>query len=91
MVRLCTALLLICASAGVSARDVSMESPNGETGSCPEIEAAASPKTEALPTTAVRKPVGKAHATTQGGGGEAPVSVRSPGPRWHSFLPGMFR
>jgi len=91
MVRLSLAVLLTCLCAGVSAGEVRMQSPNGETGTCPEAEApatAAAPK--AAPTTApVRaKPAAKP-ATTQGGGGDA--TVRGQGPRWHSFLPGMFR
>ncbi|TWI03051.1 hypothetical protein IP90_02155 [Luteimonas cucumeris] len=91
MVRLCLALLLVCACAGASARDMSMLSPNGETGTCPEVEETTAPKataTTAPAPTPVRKPV-KPSAATQGGGGEA--SVRTQGPRWHSFLPGMFR
>ncbi|MCL1634703.1 hypothetical protein M2650_08685 [Luteimonas sp. SX5] len=95
MVRLCLALLLICACAAVSARDVRMQTPNGETGTCPEPETsvAAAPKTAPASTPArgakpASKPASAAN-TTQGGGGEA--AVRSQGPRWHSFLPGMFR
>lgn len=88
MVRFCLALLLICACAGVSAREVRLQSPNGETGTCPELQAqAATPK--AAPAPVRSKPAAKPAATTQGGGGEA--SVRGQGPRWHSFLPGMFR
>lgn len=92
MVRLCLALLLICACAAVSAREVRLQTPNGETGTCPEVEAstvpAAAPKSAPAPAPARAKPAAKP-ATTQGGGGDA--SVRSQGPRWHSFLPGMFR
>lgn len=94
MVRLCLALLLICACAAVSAREVRMQTPNGETGTCPDVEAttaAAATTPKAAPATAQargNKPATKP-ATTQGGGGDA--AVRSQGPRWHSFLPGMFR
>lgn len=90
MVRFCLALLLICACAGVSAREVRLQSPNGETGTCPELQAqAATPKAAPAPAPARSKPAAKPAATSQGGGGEA--SVRGQGPRWHSFLPGMFR
>lgn len=91
MVRLSLAMLLICLCAGVSAGEVRMQSPNGETGTCPEVEAAATapaPKAAARTPATARKPASKP-ATTQGGGGEA--TVRGQGPRWHSFLPGMFR
>ncbi len=96
MVRLCLALLLICACAVVSAREVHLQTPNGETGTCPEPETSATtaaPKAAPAPAPArSAKPAGKqaaASGTTQGGGGDA--TVRSQGPRWHSFLPGMFR
>lgn len=94
MVRLSLVLLLMCACASVSAREVRLQSPNGETGTCPEVEAQA--PANAAPKTAARAPARKpaakpaaAPSTTQGGGGDA--SVRGQGPRWHSFLPGMFR
>lgn len=96
MVRLFLALLLICACAAVSAREVRLQTPNGETGTCPEVEAApaATATAKAAPAAAPArgaKPANKPAnaATTQGGGGDA--TVRSQGPRWHSFLPGMFR
>lgn len=93
MVRLCLALLLTCACAAVSAREVHMQTPNGETGTCPEVEATTVPaatarKAAPAPAPARAKPAAKP-ATTQGGGGDA--TVRGQGPRWHSFLPGMFR
>ena len=95
MVRLCLALLLTCACAAVYAGEVQMQTPNGETGTCPDVEATTVPtattrKTAPAPAPArAHKPAAKP-ATTQGGGG-GDGSVRSQGPRWHSFLPGMFR
>jgi hypothetical protein len=91
MIRPCLALLLICACAGVSAREVRLQSPNGETGTCPQAEAA--PATDVKHIRAAgpaRKPAGKP-TRAQGGGGGDDASIRNQGPRWHSFLPGMFR
>lgn len=95
MVRLSLALLLLCVCATVSAREVRLQSPNGETGTCPEVEAqvatAQAPKTHPPHTAAARgKAAAKPAQTSQGGGGDA-STVRNQGPRWHSFLPGMFR
>lgn len=81
--RLCLCLLIVCASAGVAARDVKSSSANG--GSCPEPSAepivpakekprAAAPVREARPRPALH--------------GDLPAR---PSLRWHSFLPGMFR
>jgi len=94
MVRLSLALLLLCACASASAREVRLQSPNGETGTCPEVEAQApadpAPKTAAAHAPA-RKPAAKPAAAPSQGGGGGDATVRSQGPRWHSFLPGMFR
>ena len=93
-------LALICAfaSAGVAARDYRMQGPGsgGSTlQSCPdeEIDAAVaeatqkSPKPRAAVNTQPRKPA-KVTPTARG---DADSSARLPAPRWHSFLPGMFR
>ncbi|TKR29612.1 hypothetical protein FCE95_15930 [Luteimonas gilva] len=94
MVRLSLALLLLCACTSVSARNIGLQSPNGESGSCPEVETQAAetpaPKTNAGHTTARTKPAAKPAPAAQGGGG-GETAPRSQGPRWHSFLPGMFR
>ncbi len=94
MVRLSLALLLLCVCTSVSARNVGLQSPNGESGTCPEVETQAAetpaPKANAGHTTARGKPAAKPAPAAQGGGG-GDTTTRSPGPRWHSFLPGMFR
>lgn len=85
MIRICLCLLIACASAGVAARDVKMSSPND--GSCPDSV------TDREPARAsVRKPAParetrakpSVHSDWVGNG-------RQQSPRWHSFLPGMFR
>jgi hypothetical protein len=84
-------LLLLCISSIVSARDVRLHGPNGDGGACPD----ATPVT-AVPATAATKPT---PATPGRSKAKAPILFRAGGdddigphtPRWHSFLPGMFR
>lgn len=86
--RLMICLLLLGASLPVVARDA-----RGDTGTdapCPPVAA----QTEAvLDTGTVRRApaasASKARSPASGGGSEVEAAVR--GPRWHSFLPGMFR
>jgi hypothetical protein len=82
-------LLLLSAGSMAGAREVRLHGPNGD-GGCPD---AATPATAAAPTKAATsttthtdkiKPV----ITVRGGGDDNGVSHA---PRWHSFLPGMFR
>jgi hypothetical protein len=87
-------LLLLSAGALAEVRDVRMHGPNGDGGNeCTEADAAdpadtATPAAKpaasaAKPTDATRiKPV-----VTVRGGDDGSVHA----PRWHSFLPGMFR
>lgn len=85
MFRICLCLLIALTSAGVAARDVKMSSANG--GSCPESVV---DKDEAAPTGARKAALRDAkakptvHSDSVGNG-------RMQSPRWHSFLPGMFR
>ncbi len=79
-----TALLV---SAAASAREVRLQGPNGEGGVCP---------TAAAEAEADLPPSQKRPAGNRGGKAKATPMVRSGGdavarPRWHSFLPGMFR
>lgn len=92
MNRFALCLLLLCASFVVTARDVRMHGANGDGGGGCSDEAAAPADTS---TPAKHVPVaanrGKAKAPTSfrgsgGGSDDAPHA-----PRWHSFLPGMFR
>jgi hypothetical protein len=88
MNRIAPCLLLLCVSAMAGAHEVRMHGPNGD-GGC--SDAKATPATLATPPA---KPAGATHAKAK----TAPV-FRAGGdddnsphmPRWHSFLPGMFR
>jgi hypothetical protein len=80
-------LLLCCASSISMARDVQLHGANGDGGSdvCPEQATPASTSKRA-PVTRTGK--AKAPASLRGGD-SSDAGVRAP--RWHSFLPGMFR
>lgn len=86
MLRICLALLIIAMSAAVSARDVKLASANS--GSCPESSASARDEASRSLRSGVPARETKAkptvHTDTPGGG-------RLQSPRWHNFLPGMFR
>lgn len=95
VLRLLLAALLLGAvgTAAAVTRDVRMHGPNGEGGgSCPDAT------TTAPTSTAPTKP--SSTTATQGSKTKPVISVRgstggddgsSHAPRWHSFLPGMFR
>ena len=81
-------VLLCCASSLSLAREVQLHSPNGDGG------------TEACPDTPTQRPPAAKHAAPPTHvKAKLPVSVRGGDsddagprmPRWHSFLPGMFR
>lgn len=86
-------LLLALASAGVAAREVSLQSANSGGGTCPELAAAMASNKKHTASVSITAPVAP---TTRGR--NRPASVRGEDtdarvapPRWHSFLPGMFR
>ena len=87
MTRMLVLALLLCVALPVAARDVRMLSPNGG-GDCPAMQ---DDDTEADDDKVAGKRAGaatKAKAPARrGADGEAAVRP----PRWHSFLPGMFR
>lgn len=85
MLRLCICLLSIALSAGVAAREVKMSSPNS--GACKD--AVTAERTEA-PTPA-RARVEAARETRVRPSVHSDAGQRLTSPRWHSFLPGMFR
>jgi hypothetical protein len=90
------ALLLMCACTMAAARGVPSHGANGGGGSCPEMAAAKAQAEEKAPPHAASSERGGAPTPAAGG---KPASARESGngnarmqaPRWHSFLPGMFR
>jgi len=87
MSRLLVCLLLMSACLPTLAREVRLQGANGDGGACPEAIAEdgvlprATGKRSAISPPSRVKP-----ATYRGSDGN---SVRTP--RWHSFVPGMFR
>ena len=85
-------LALLCASSVAFGRDVR---PSGDTGDCRDsvITVPSPAQTPVKRPTAVvhkAKPAATTAHTTGGGGGDDAGGVPRV-PRWHSFLPGMFR
>lgn len=85
---LCLLGVLLCASSVVAARDVRMHGPNGD-GASGDATAT---------TLAPPVPTKQAPAAPMHGKAKTPPLFRSAdddttqhAPRWHSFLPGMFR
>ena len=90
MSRTALCLLLVCACVSIDAREMRLAGANGDGGGCPDLTATATPdgtveKPRATAQPARAKP---AKATTTRATGDA---GRVSTPRWHSFLPGMFR
>jgi hypothetical protein len=86
---------LLCASGLGMAAESRQLSPDGD-GNCPETAAASNEATDETDPDAAAAPARRtqkakpAPATRSGGGGSA-AGQRNTAPRWHSFLPGMFR
>jgi hypothetical protein len=91
MTRYALCLLLLCTSAMVSARDVRMHGANGDGGACGEPAAAPAATTASPSKPATTTASGHAKVKTpplfRGGDDDTTPHM----PRWHSFLPGMFR
>ncbi len=85
MLRTCICLLIAFASATVAAREIKLSDANS--GSCPENMAVAASKSEARPA----RSVAPVRANKPKPGLPADVNGRQQSPRWHSYLPGMFR
>ncbi len=85
MVRLCLCLLIAFASAGVAARDFKVSSANG--GGCADSVA------DKEPAASARKAPSSAHEPRNKPAVhvDAIGNSRTQSPRWHSYLPGMFR
>jgi hypothetical protein len=86
MRRIVVCLLIALASAGAAARE---RLSDAEGGGCRGVQTsivrAPERDTPALPAPAKKT---KSMPSSTGGGGD---DVRLPSPRWHRFLPGMFR
>ena len=85
MIRFCLCLLIVLGSAGVAAREVKLSSPSE--GSCPDSVV----DRQVVSPTARRSPPARETRAKP----TVPSDVQGNGrlhlPRWHSFLPGMFR
>jgi hypothetical protein len=88
--RLMTCLLLLCASMSVAAGGMQRSGANGDGGTCPEVIAAGGEEPQIAragkPAAATARNRTDKPAVSRGGDQN---TVRPP--RWHSFLPGMFR
>ncbi|NUS39743.1 MAG: hypothetical protein HOQ02_12070 [Lysobacter sp.] len=97
MIRFAFCLLLLCLAAGAQARDIRMHGPNGDGGgSCADDSSAPLanllPATRATPAAPLhRDGRPKAPTTLRSGGSSGGDDTGMHAPRWHSFLPGMFR
>ena len=92
MRRIALCLLIALASAGVAARESKLSTP-GDGSACSTHSARQTEEREnvrdAAPTL---PPASKTKVMPRAGGGDGDVPVgRVPSPRWHRFLPGMFR
>lgn len=85
---------LLCASGLTMAAESRLLSPDGD-GSCPETAAASNETTDGTDPDAAAAPArrtqkAKTTPAARSGGGNG-AGQRNSAPRWHSFLPGMFR
>ena len=88
MRRIAVCLLIALASASVAARESKLSDADG--GSCPTRTQTAATRSPDRDPSSMAMPVKKAkpNLPSSGGGGD---DVRLQSPRWHRFLPGMFR
>lgn len=93
--RLALCVLLLCASCPLAAHEMRMMSPSGNSGgACADSSPAVDDDDVGRPASAAARPATHAAKPVK-----AKPSVRQTGnnlgdirpPRWHSFLPGMFR
>ena len=97
MSRIALCLLLVCACVSIDAREIRMSGANGDGGSCPDLTATATTDATAEKPRATTQPPVEAPAEPSVEPAK-PAATRATGdggrvstPRWHSFLPGMFR
>jgi hypothetical protein len=87
MRRIAVCLLIALASASVAARESRLSDADG---SCPSRTQTAATRSPDRDPSSIAMPVKKAKPAVPGTGGGGD-DVRLPSPRWHRFLPGMFR
>lgn len=88
MRRIVVCLLIALASAGAAARESKLSDADG--GSCPSSHSARPTTSRAVDRSVVTTPApAKAKRSSQGASDD--VGGRLQSPRWHRFLPGMFR
>jgi hypothetical protein len=91
MPRIALCLLLVCLSSAAGAREMRLQAGSDD-GSCPEITAAvAEAEGPASKPRAAAPAASRTKASKPAAGRSTGDSQRVQAPRWHSFLPGMFR
>ena len=88
MSRILFCLILICLCTTASAREMRQGSDDG---SCPEITAAVAEAEGSAPATKPRAATPAARTKSSKPSSARGDAQRVQAPRWHSFLPGMFR
>ena len=86
-VRAFLVLTLLSLALPAAAREARMAGPGGDGSAC-STDYAASAGPDVDPVRAARRPESEKPAIPRGTGADADASRP---PRWHSFLPGMFR
>jgi hypothetical protein len=89
MSRIVFCLVLICLCTTASARE--MRGAASDDGSCPEIAAAVAEAEASAPANKPRAATPAARSKSTKSTSARGDTQRVQAPRWHSFLPGMFR
>jgi hypothetical protein len=89
MRRIVVCLLIAFASASVVARESKLSDADG--GGCPSHSARATAPRAARDAVVAPPPANKTKASSVRGAGGDDAGNRMQSPRWHRFLPGMFR
>jgi len=90
MSRIAFCLFLLCLCTTASAREM-RQGAGSDDGSCPEIAAAVAEAEGSAPATKPRAATPAARNKSTKSSGARGDTQRVQAPRWHSFLPGMFR
>ncbi len=90
MSRIAFCLVLICLCTTASAREM-RQGAGSDDGSCPEIAAAVAEAEGNAPANKPRAAAPAARNKSTKPSGTRGDTQRVQAPRWHSFLPGMFR